>query len=685
MERMKFDSQGRLIGVDGRIISNEKKETSKKFNKRPYSSSEENDEFFDEELRRSEERVLRKIEKNIDGNYWSLYKDGKRLEPLKFSNGKTQEDVVKEVVELINRGNKVIFLHGMCGTGKSAIALNIARILGRTSIVVPVKNLQRQYEEDYMRKMCVYKRDGEELKISMITGRDNHDSIFFPGKSCADQFLPDTIQIIEKNFQKLKEYYHDNPFVKHKDIDDIKQLRRISIAPVNPYWSPIIPADYEFQLKDAIKKRYLGLRGREFIFYHRKKGCSYYDQYQSYINSDVIIFNAAKYKIEVALDRKPSTNVDIIDEADEFLDSFSNQAELNLTRLSRALGNVVSDDGDVMAVLDTIRELISLEEKNKRALGIDERHIFHINETNVEKVLKLFLKDRNIESELSLDDSNYGNKGVEAAKQFSDFLDETYLTFRRYEDNLLVNLVTTNLSLRLQEILDKNNAFVFMSGTLHSKEVLENIFGIKNYKIVEAETLGQGEIEIFRTGKEFDCSYRNFKNGNANREKYFNVLAECVKGAEKPFLVHVNSFEDLPSGEDIMKLGLNNLMSREQLLDLQYKDKTGRLVSMFKQGLSDRLYSTKCSRGVDFPGKSCNSMIFTKYPNPNVQGTFWKILEKTHQEYFWYFYKDKARREFLQRIYRALRSKDDHVYVLSPDSRVLDAVRELQVSKNVLI
>src|SRR3989338_10521721 len=104
MERMKFDSQGRLIGVDGRIISNEKKETSKKFNKRPYSSSEENDEFFDEELRRSEERVLRKIEKNIDGNYWSLYKDGKRLEPLKFSNGKTQEDVVKEVVELINRG-----------------------------------------------------------------------------------------------------------------------------------------------------------------------------------------------------------------------------------------------------------------------------------------------------------------------------------------------------------------------------------------------------------------------------------------------------------------------------------------------------------------------------------------------------------------------------------------------------
>jgi Rad3-related DNA helicase len=49
-----------------------------------------------------------------------------------------------------------------------------------------------------------------------------------------------------------------------------------------------------------------------------------------------------------------------------------------------------------------------------------------------------------------------------------------------------------------------------------------------------------------------------------------------------------------------------------------------------------------------------------------------------HPEFFWDFYRDKARREFLQRIYRALRSKDDHVYILSPDTRVLDAVREMQ-------
>ena len=33
---------------------------------------------------------------------------------------------------------------------------------------------------------------------------------------------------------------------------------------------------------------------------------------------------------------------------------------------------------------------------------------------------------------------------------------------------------------------------------------------------------------------------------------------------------------------------------------------------------------------------------------------------------------DKARRELLQKVYRGLRSKNDRVYLLSPDVRVLN-------------
>ncbi|HUS49939.1 MAG TPA: DEAD/DEAH box helicase family protein, partial [Candidatus Paceibacterota bacterium] len=71
---------------------------------------------------------------------WSLYQDNKFLEPLKFSNGKSQKDIVKEILDLIKKGNKIIFVHGICGTGKSAIALNVARKLGKASIIVPGKN-----------------------------------------------------------------------------------------------------------------------------------------------------------------------------------------------------------------------------------------------------------------------------------------------------------------------------------------------------------------------------------------------------------------------------------------------------------------------------------------------------------------------------------------------------------------
>ncbi len=662
MGRMRFDSSGKLVAVDD--------QKDKGISDFPSTKDEKKEVRF--------ESVVDKVN---DSEYWSLYKNGKRLEPLKFSNGKSQEDVVREVVELIKVGNKVIFLHGMCGTGKSAIALNIARVLGKAAIVVPVKNLQRQYEEDYMGNMNVYKKTGDRLRIAMITGRENHDSVFKPGVNCADPFLPDTIQIMDKNFNQLREYYENNPLVKSKTIENIKDLRRISIAPANPYWSPIIPAEYEIQLKDAIKKRYKGLKNRDFIFYHRKRGCSYYDQYQSYIDSDVIIFNAAKYKIEVSLDRKPEAEIDIIDEADEFLDSFSNQMELNLTRLSNSLKNIILENEKNREIIDRVIELVKLEEKNKGALGIDENQVFHIKETNVDRILSLFLKNPELELEIIVDELNYANKAIEAARHFSDFIEDTYLTYRKYEDNLYVNLVTTNLSKKLEEVLEKNKAFVFMSGTLHSENVLKNIFGIKEYKVVEAETLHQGEVEILRTGKEFDCSYKNFSMKKVGREDYLRALTACIDKAERPMLVQVNAFEDLPSGKEVSSYGMYSVMSREDLFKSQGNDKIGESVSLFKKKLVDSLYSTRCTRGVDFPGDICRSVVFTKYPNPNVQGSFWKILEKTHAKYFWDFYKDKARREFLQRLYRALRSKEDHVYVLSPDLRVLNAVRALQLIK----
>lgn len=635
-----------------------------------------------EELKAKKEN--KKIETIFDDSNWSLYESEKALKPLKFSNGKTQEDVVKETLEALKEGNKIILIKGVCGTGKSAIALNVARKVGKTSIVVPLKSLQKQYEKDYTRNKYLLKPNGEKLKITLITGRDNHDSVIKPGFTCADPFLPETIKINEKNYSQIADFYKNNPLISLKENPEIKDIKRISIAPANPYWSPILPARLDVHIPDAKKKKYKGLSGNDFIFYHRKEGCSYYDQYQSYIDSDVIIFNASKYKIETELNRKPETELEIIDEADEFLDNFSSQQNLNLTKIANSISTISPAKISTKLDIKRILEIIKHEETNKRVLGIDESEITLLKDSPINKIIKIVLDNPEIEDEISFDETSYANKLIEAAHEFKEFLSETYVNYRKYEEDLHIGLVTTNLSKRLKTMIDKNKAFILMSGTFHSEIILKEVFGLKDFKVIEAETKFPGTIEIERTGKEFDCKYSTFQQGNFTKRDYLINLNECVKKAKKPLLIHINAFEDLPSNEEISRFDLYYLTSKEDLIFSQKDDKDNNAIDSFKQGKNPTLFTTKCSRGVDFPGETCNSIIFTKYPNPNPNDTFWKILKKTHSQYFWEFYKDKAHREFLQKIYRGLRSENDFVQILSPDTRVLDAVRSLQFSnKNI--
>jgi len=692
-----FDSSGRLIGVDNKNIERELEEKSKKkkrfhkSGKAYFQNSKGKKEIMnyphykeDADLKNSESLYFLKeqnVEKEASGsNYWNFYSDGVHLDPLKFSNGKTQEDVVKEIVDLIKGNHKIIFLHGVCGSGKSAIALNIARALGKSSVVVPLKSLQQQYEQDYSGKKYLIKENGKRMKIASITGRDNHDSLIMPGISCAHSSLPENIKISDKNLPEILKYYSDNPLINESSTPDLKDIKRMMIAPSNPYWSPILPASFEIKkLFDAEKKKYLGVNGQEFIFYHRKKGCSYYDQYLAYIYADVIIFNSAKYKAELAIGRKPETQVDIIDEADEFLDSLFHQKEINLHRLYNSLKSLSISNNNAQNAKSKIIDLLDQELQNHSSKGVDEVSVFKLTDTGLWGIFEVLLKSQDLETEITIDELNYSNKALETAKSFKETIKDVYLMYRKEEDNIFVKLVSTNLSGKIKELVEKNNALVFMSGTLHSEEVIKKILGINDFKVVEAETLNQGSIEIIRTGKEFDCRYSVFNSKEFTREDYLFSASECLKRAKPPVLIHVNAFKDLPSESEKEEFGLYDLVSSEFLIKSQKDDKTGEAVSQFKKGFSKTLFTTKCSRGLDFPGEMCNSVLFTKYPNPNINDTFWQILKKTHPEYFWKFYKDKAKREFLQRIYRAIRSAEDHIYVLSPDTRILDAVREIQL------
>ncbi len=683
---------------------------------------------------------LQNIYNSLNFSYpmtWSLYQNNKLLEPLVFSNGKSQKDIVKEVLDSIKQGHKIIFIHGICGTGKSVVALNIARKLGKTSIVVPGKNLQNQYKKDYEREKYLLKNNKEKLKISVITGRNNHKCKFleinknaipkikqeinsklhdiFSGKRAeientiandisADNYnIPCKIEIKEKNWKKIQQYIKQNKKVNVKNFSSIQDVKRFSFAGVCPYWSPVLPEKYDFNFKDAKKRIYPGLNGN-FIFYQRKPGCKFYEQFNSYIDSDVIVFNSLKYKLESAIGRKPLTEVEIIDECDEFLDSFSNQRNLNIERLQNSLIQLAREGDIATGFVREMIEIIKQIKRNPRIINAvqsapkgvpphsvpgtrtsnevpsvkrdinTEGKIIPLKETGIYDLFRIFLNSNEFLQEI--DDESYVFDSWEIAKVFEDFLNETYVTFDKKENNLIASIVTTNLAKKFKEMVDKNKIIVLMSGTIHSENVLKSVFGLDEFKIIEAETEHQGRIDVQKTGMEMDCKYSNFSSGKFKREDYLKALNKCVEIAKKPILIHVNAFSDLPSEQEIKEFKINNLISREKLKNIQGEDKTGKLIQEFKGGKNDVLFSTRCARGIDFPGEECNSIVFTKYPNPNVQDAFWKILMRTKPHQYWDFYKDKARRELWQKVYRGLRFKKDHVFVLSPDERVLKAFED---------
>ena len=581
--------------------------------------------------------------------------------------------------------------------------MNIANKLGKTSVVVPGKNLQAQYKKDYENDKFLKKENDKKLKISVITGRNNHKCKFleenrnvipkitqeinsklhdiFEGKReeineiigkdiSADNYnIPCKIEIKEKNWGKIKQYIKQNNKVNVKNFSSISDVKRFSFAGVCPYWSPVLPEKYDFNFKDAKKRKYVGLTGN-FTFYQRKPGCKFYEQFNSYIDSNVIVFNSLKYKLESAIGRKPLTEVEIIDECDEFLDSFSNQRNLNVERLQNSLIQLAMKGEIAEEFIKESIEIIKQIKRTPRIINsVESKEIIPLKETGIYDLFRIFLGSQEFLYEI--DDESYVFSAWEIAKVFEDFLDETYVVFDKKDNNLVVSIVTTNLAKKFKEMVDKNKIIILMSGTIHSENVLKGVFGLDKFKIIEAETEYQGKINVQKTNLEMDCKYSNFSSGKFKREDYLKALDKCIDVAKKPILIHVNAFSDLPSKGEINELNLKNLISREKLRDIQNEDKTGKLIEDFKKGKTKVFFSTRSGRGIDFPGEECNSIVFTKYPNPNVQDAFWKILMRTNPQQYWDFYKDKARRELWQKVYRGLRFKEDSVFVLSPDERVL--------------
>ncbi len=602
---------------------------------------------------------IKKINNKVKDNNLSIICN----EQIFWDKIKSIESIKKDITYDLEVENNHNFIANGIIVHNSAIALNIAKHFEKTSIVVPIKSLQRQYEEDYTDNKFILKEDNNQLSISIIKGRNNFPCPFLGGTADAED-LPCKIELREQNSEKLKQYVKQNPYVDEASFQTSSDVRRMSVAPCCPYWSPVLPSEVKSaSLKDAKKHEYKSISG-EYALFQRKKGCKYYDQYKSYKTADVLIFNAQKYLLETIIGRKPKTDLDIIDECDDFLDSFAAEKSLNLNRLINALSALNPQEQEKRT---TIKNIVKIAND---LLFDFETDLDLIKNTPAKQLIELIIDNPYLAED---EDANYYNTALEICKSFEKLLDETYISTQQTKNAKLITLVTINLEEQFTELLNTTNNLVLMSGTLHSEQVLKDIFGIDNFKTIEAETKTQGTISKFRTGLEKNCKYANFKSGLVTREDYLRALEACVQNAEPPCLVHIVNFNDLPSELEKAEFNLEKTITREKIQEMQRQDKNNKQVQKFKSGEIDILFTTKCSRGVDFPGEQCKSIILTKYPYPNIQSLFWKILKQQQPHKFLEFYLDKANRELLQKIYRGLRFDQDHILLLSPDSRVLDA------------
>ena len=99
----------------------------------------------------------------MDMNYWSLKKYAPRPEQIK---------IIDQINEAMDQGCKNIILEAGTGTGKSAIATTIARMVDESYILTMTNQLQKQYLDDF------------KYMLTEVKGRNNYACNY--GGSCKD-------------------------------------------------------------------------------------------------------------------------------------------------------------------------------------------------------------------------------------------------------------------------------------------------------------------------------------------------------------------------------------------------------------------------------------------------------------------------------------------------------------------
>ncbi|GEM_PF-936791 len=440
-------------------------------------------------------------EDRSDINIGLYNRGGNRLNPLKYSTGKTQAEVIEEILEAFEKTD-LVFLKGVVGSGKSVIGIRIALEFGGGTVSVPTKVLSHQYQDDYEDDKYFLKKTGEKAQIRVLKGRRNFICPYIDNKypqseykSCQNRSLPCSRPLGREESR----------------LDAVQKC---------PYWGFIFPTSSPLKNRSEHIGSYRSLSGRHSLLMSEGENCPYWNQFKSYLEADVNVMNSKKWEVEAMIGRLPLSDVTIVDEADAWLDGLSSRTSLNEKKIGRLI-NTLRDDG------------LGEEAGMVRSVWSDYEEGFEDPMPLVENLVEI------------LEKIELGSNVFWQLKRILDFKDEIVAE----EEEGGITYYIPDPEPVLSKLRDRvGGKWLFMSATIQDMEVLNQIYGIDPV-IIEGEVKFPGRLVQRRIGSERAVSNRRWKKYSF-RKLYERIRDQILKKAKRPCFVPVHATKYLPEGID---------------------------------------------------------------------------------------------------------------------------------------
>lgn len=582
-----------------------------------------------------------------------FYADGSEVEPLVFPNGISQRDVVKQVVTNLE-SHDVVVVESAPGTGKTHIAMGIiseyadvgsakAPIIDgrhRGVLVEPINAIatQVQYDFTYRFKVVQY---GREIPVGTVFGRRHYICSVTNGS--ADK--APCVGLVSKK------------------LDACAQL-----APV------VTEEEYQFlQPHVGVAISYNCVSGTCYKIRGLTTGCPYYDAHSVYITHPIIVTNPQKYRLHVLTGVAPEHAIVVIDEADAALPSL----ELMYTVSHSEMKQLSSK----YRVPHLFREV----EKTFRD-GYDYIDIINIHAEYWKLLLSIIQEDiKNCFSNCTYDDCTsqclfkvYDDMMAikEKLKMIGYIQTSVNVRYGRtaYRNDVRISIAPADMSPYFRSLF-KDKKVVLMSATPPTDYEMRT-YGMQYTRVVAYRKLLGKVYAGYVVG--LDRATRFVIDSPEFKAEYLKSLVENIKAAMywRPTLVHVIAWDIWEN--DVLLRMLEMIGVPPDAID-----RDGKKILEMRDGKRDIVISSHATRGIDLYGDLVRSIVIPKAPYPMMNDPRVIYYKSTLLNEFDKWYRRKMLDNLFQLIARGVRGSDDWVVIFSPDVRVYEGLRMLELEGKI--